>query len=172
MNPKVIGSYTFNLVLFQAVDMYHDTKHNSISQYPFPICCTIDPCTRLTCTGQGKTCQVNDLGMAVCECNRDCPQVYQPVCGSDGRVYSNRCLMDVKACTKEKTITDGPCPGIIVHHYADDFVIDEKAYPLSPRKRSFELMPLAKSSDYVYYLKTPCPGIIIHHYADNFLFVD
>ncbi len=71
-----------------------------------------DPCASVTCSGQGEICRVNDLGQAVCGCNGDCPQVYQPVCGSDGKHYDNRCKLDYKACRKNRPIFEAECQGL------------------------------------------------------------
>ncbi|XP_072017964.1 WAP, Kazal, immunoglobulin, Kunitz and NTR domain-containing protein 1-like isoform X2 [Amphiura filiformis] len=68
-----------------------------------------DPCASVTCTGQGEICRVNELGRGVCECNAECPQVYQPICGSDGRYYDNRCKLDFKACKRKRHIVEDEC---------------------------------------------------------------
>ncbi|KAG7388307.1 hypothetical protein PHYPSEUDO_012833 [Phytophthora pseudosyringae] len=46
------------------------------------------------------------------ECASACPAVYQPVCGSDGVTYSNKCFLNVAACNSNGEITqasDGEC---------------------------------------------------------------
>ena len=48
------------------------------------------------------------------ECPKLCPNKYDPVCGSNGRTYSNECnLRMVIGCWKENVTKhhDGPCEG-------------------------------------------------------------
>ena len=47
------------------------------------------------------------------ECPTICPANYSPVCGSDGRTYSNRCQLDIANCQDKQTdiyvVNDGEC---------------------------------------------------------------
>ena len=49
-------------------------------------------------------------------CSGACTAVYLPVCGTDGKTYSNECRMKISACEKNDTITvsyNGECNGEI-----------------------------------------------------------
>ena len=53
------------------------------------------------------------------ECPKHCPENYKPVCGTDGKTYSNECKLKVEACYTHnhdlKVKHDGECKGT----YAD-----------------------------------------------------
>ncbi|XP_071536162.1 ovomucoid-like [Panulirus ornatus] len=47
------------------------------------------------------------------DCPRFCPEIYDPVCGSDGKTYSNSCELEVASCKQGGGIYEvhpGPCP--------------------------------------------------------------
>ena len=38
------------------------------------------------------------------ECNKKCPLIHAPVCGSDGTTYDNQCTLQAKACAEKAEI--------------------------------------------------------------------
>ncbi|KAF0706637.1 Aste57867_6721 [Aphanomyces stellatus] len=53
------------------------------------------------------------LAMATTEsnCPQACTREFKPVCGSDAKTYSNKCLLDIASCA-DKTlslVSTGPC---------------------------------------------------------------
>ncbi|KAI1278101.1 Agrin [Halotydeus destructor] len=68
------------------------------------------PCSRFKCDF-GAKCQVNRHGIASCICP-ECPQVYSPVCGTDGSTYNSKCDLNRSSCqsrSKISVIHDGQC---------------------------------------------------------------
>ena len=50
--------------------------------------------------------------MFIEECPTICPAVSNPVCGTDGKTYSNLCGLDVINCWNKRNVTvahQGPC---------------------------------------------------------------
>lgn len=71
--------------------------------YAHALCSTADPCSVKKCEHYA-TC-VEDGGMGKCVCPQVCPLNFMPVCGSDGKIYDNVCLMQAASCSQQKKIT-------------------------------------------------------------------
>lgn len=70
-------------------------------------------CATKKCSLYSK-CVVDNQGKAKCKCpdERNCPQVADAVCGSDGETYLNDCVMKARSCKKGKLVEkakDGAC---------------------------------------------------------------
>ncbi|KAK8377274.1 hypothetical protein O3P69_013725 [Scylla paramamosain] len=63
-----------------------------------------DPCEDVTCP-ERQSCQLDVDRKPECRCNDVCATDYSPVCASDGKTYTNECVMKVEACKARKTLS-------------------------------------------------------------------
>jgi hypothetical protein len=72
-----------------------------------------DPCDGVECPAS-QICQLDDHRNPICRCNAVCNQDFKPVCGSDGKTYTNECILRVEACKSRRSlriIHSGICGG-------------------------------------------------------------
>ncbi|XP_064092109.1 agrin-like isoform X6 [Macrobrachium nipponense] len=70
-----------------------------------------DPCEDISCP-ERQICQLDRDRLPVCRCNDVCAKDYDAVCASDGKTYTNECVMKLEACRARKTlwiIYNGEC---------------------------------------------------------------
>ena len=68
--------------------------------------CILDPCSAsgIKCNFYSR-CKIFSNGTARCICRLGCPRILDPVCGSNGKTYSNECVMRRESCLTKKIIT-------------------------------------------------------------------
>ncbi|KAK3873150.1 hypothetical protein Pcinc_021789, partial [Petrolisthes cinctipes] len=84
----------------------------------------LNPCDAMSCL-PGEECNIDEFGVAGCECPPPCEPVVRPVCGSDGNTYDNLCELHRAVCVRQSEIIvsymgvcgeEGPCAGHQCEH--------------------------------------------------------
>lgn len=95
-----------NLTNFHTMDTGVDLHlpRNCYSDFlTITFCRITGPCANMTCPFYGNC--VANQSTAQCKCDIACIEIYAPVCGTDGKTYSNDCHMKRQTCIDQKNIT-------------------------------------------------------------------
>ncbi|XP_054168676.1 agrin-like isoform X2 [Oppia nitens] len=103
----------------------HSCKEMKAISVKFTGAC--DPCDGVECPAS-QICQLDDQRNPICRCNAICNQDFKPVCGSDGKTYTNECILRVEACKTRRSlriihtgvcVESNPCSTLKCNHFEE-----------------------------------------------------
>ncbi|XP_035709385.1 agrin isoform X4 [Folsomia candida] len=62
-----------------------------------------DPCDDIECSTP-QICHLDEDRRPMCRCGESCSMDFAPICGSDGKTYSNECIMRQEACRSRRDL--------------------------------------------------------------------
>ncbi|XP_060553942.1 PI-actitoxin-Avd5a-like [Ruditapes philippinarum] len=57
--------------------------------------------------------ELNGFELFDSDCGEICPEVWEPVCGSDGITYGNACVFNIAQCRNEELTLAAPGPCLV-----------------------------------------------------------
>ncbi|GFW86669.1 hypothetical protein TNCV_4334531 [Trichonephila clavipes] len=93
----MIEYWVTNIETLRSIGLAHTQDTSATTAAHF------DPCQGVECPAS-QVCQLDDLRNPICRCNSACTPDLRPVCGSDGKTYTNECTLRVEACKSRKSI--------------------------------------------------------------------
>ena len=96
---------------------FKHTRGHFVSNKPFyHSILDLDPCTNATCNYYSH-CLASSPNQFTCVCENSCPLYEEQVCASNGRTFTNLCLLRREICRTSGNYTDyhpGSCAGILI----------------------------------------------------------
>lgn len=100
---SLVYSAAFEWILSIYIFGYFQLTINAERFYKQRIVSFPDPCEGVECPSS-QVCQLDEHRNPICRCNAICSPDLRPVCGSDGKTYTNECYLRVEACKSRKSI--------------------------------------------------------------------
>ena len=99
-------TYSSECELYRTVCLAQHSDPRLALQLSYHGVCSSRPCSQAACSAPHAVCS-NALQSCVCP---DCNYSFQPVCGDNGILYDNLCLLQREACISNKIIKRQPRP--------------------------------------------------------------
>ena len=117
-NMNTISMYSFSCIasIHECLSHYFSTASPTLgSNKPYYPILDVDPCTNASCKYYSH-CVASSPHQFTCVCQNSCPSYEEQVCASNGRTFTNLCLLRKEICRTSGNYTDyhpGSCTGIL-----------------------------------------------------------